>query len=315
MKDEIFVNRNQKDTVFRILFRDRERLLELYNAVAQTNYKDPKELHVVTLENAVFMSMKNDLAFIIDFGLYLYEHQSTINPNLPLRFLHYVSREYEQLTEQRLLYGRRPVPLPAPHFVVFYNGVEELPERQELRLSDLYIRKREEGRDEMSPGEETPCLDLKVVVLNINRGKNQKLLSDCKTLRDYARYTQCVREYRQNMSLRDAVIRAVDECIRNDILSDFLRKNKSEVVSMSIFEYDEEGVRELWRQEAIEDGRAEGLAEGLEKGLADGRAEGIIETGFDCGLSETDILERLQKKLNVSLQRAQEYLQKFGTRE
>ena len=83
-----------KDTVFRMLFRDRRHLLELYNAVSGRSCADPELLEIVTLENAIYMGVKNDLAFLVDFHLYLYEHQSTVNPNMPFRFLQYVAEEY-----------------------------------------------------------------------------------------------------------------------------------------------------------------------------------------------------------------------------
>lgn len=97
-------NRNYKDTVFRMLFSNRKNLLSLYNAVNQRDYKNPDDLEIVTLENAIYMGMKNDLAFIIDTNLYLYEHQSTYNPNIPLRDLFYISNEYQKLVDKKSLY-------------------------------------------------------------------------------------------------------------------------------------------------------------------------------------------------------------------
>lgn len=115
-------NRKYKDTVFRMLFSDKERMLELYNAVSGRHYENPDELQIVTLENAVYMGMKNDLAFLLDTGIYLYEHQSTINPNMPLRDLFYISSEYNGLVDKKSLYSSTVQKIPAPNFVVFYNG-------------------------------------------------------------------------------------------------------------------------------------------------------------------------------------------------
>ncbi len=117
--------RKYKDTIFRMLFQNKKNLLQLYNAVTEKHYEDPEELEIVTLENAVYVGMKNDLAFVIDFGIYLYEHQSTINPNMPYRMFQYISEEYEKLTKDDNLYDSRLVKIPTPHFVVFYNGVDE----------------------------------------------------------------------------------------------------------------------------------------------------------------------------------------------
>ena len=115
-------NRNYKDTVFRMLFSDRKNLLSLYNAVNQTDYRNPEELEIVTLENAIYMGMKNDLAFIMDTNLYLYEHQSTYNPNMPLRDLFYICSEYQKLVDKKSLFSSTLQKIPAPNFIEFYNG-------------------------------------------------------------------------------------------------------------------------------------------------------------------------------------------------
>ena len=115
-------NRNYKDTVFRMLFSDRKNLLSLYNAVNQSNYNNPDDLEIVTLENAIYMGMKNDLAFIMDTNLYLYEHQSTYNPNMPLRDLFYICSEYQKLVDKKSLFSSTLQKIPAPNFIEFYNG-------------------------------------------------------------------------------------------------------------------------------------------------------------------------------------------------
>ncbi|MCM1234989.1 MAG: hypothetical protein NC489_33235, partial [Ruminococcus flavefaciens] len=127
-------SRHYKDTVFRMLFRDKTRLLGLYNAVTGSHYQDPLALEIVTLESAVYLGVKNDIALLIDFNLYLFEHQSTMNPNMPLRFLQYVAAEYGRLTAEENLYGGKLVLIPAPHFIVFYNGTAPCPERLLLKL-------------------------------------------------------------------------------------------------------------------------------------------------------------------------------------
>ena len=123
-RNSVKVRRDHKDTLFRMIFSTRENLLSLYNAVNHSHYTDAKELEIVTLENAVYMNMKNDQAFLLDMQLNLYEHQSTWNPNMPLRFLIYVTKEYQMLIRNQTLYASTLVELPTPHFVVFYNGEE-----------------------------------------------------------------------------------------------------------------------------------------------------------------------------------------------
>ena len=242
------VNRNYKDTVFRMLFSDRKNLLSLYNAVNQKHYTDPEDLEIVTLENAIYMGMKNDLAFIIDTNLYLYEHQSTYNPNMPLRDLFYISNEYQKLLDKKSLYSSSLQKIPAPNFIELYNGTDTLSDFSEHRLSSAF---------ENLSGE--PKLELIVTVLNINEGHNALLMEHCQTLKEYSQYVAKVRKYAVGMPLDQAVEYAVDECIKENILADFLRKNRTEVISMSIFEYDKEEEEKKLRKAEYEAGIQKGV--------------------------------------------------------
>ena len=241
--DVLPANRIYKSRIFAMLFSDRNELLKLYNAINGTSYDDPQLLQINTLENAVYMSMQNDVSFIIDMRLNLYEHQSTYSPNLPVRYLLYVADVYSDYTKDMNLYGSRAVQLPTPKFVIFYNGEAEQPDRKELKLSELF-----------TIPEPDPSLELKAVMLNINKGHNRKLMETCKTLQDYAEYTSRVRTYAAEMSLDEAVERAITECIREGILADFLKKNRAEAKKVSIYEYDEERHMRQTREEGIEDG-------------------------------------------------------------
>ena len=251
-KKQLTTNRNYKDTVFRMLFSDRKNLLSLYNAISGAHYDDPEKLEIVTLENAIYMGMKNDLAFIIDTNLFLYEHQSTYNPNMPLRDLFYISSEYQKLVDHKSLYSSTLLKIPAPQFIVFYNGTEKETDRWVNHLSESF---------ENLSGE--PKLELEVLTLNINEGHNEELMEQCETLREYAQYVHCVRKYAKELELNEAVKLAVDECIRNNILSEFLRANKSEVISMSIFEYDKEEEERKLRKAEFEAGVAAGFNNGI----------------------------------------------------
>ncbi len=209
--------RNYRDTIFRMLFREKKELLSLFNAIHGTAYEDPEELEITTLENAVYMSMKNDISCVLDMQLVLYEHQSTVNPNMPLRDLFYVSRLLEKMTREQDLYTKKRIMLPAPQFIVLYNGREPQLERREFYLSESFTRKPDQ-----------PKLELVVVQININPGFNEELVNSCKTLAEYVQYTERVRRYSQDLPLAEAVEKAVTECIKEDILADFLRKNRSE---------------------------------------------------------------------------------------
>ena len=275
-------NRNYKDTVFRMIFSDRKNLLSLYNAVNGTSYKNPEELEIVTLENAIYMGMKNDLAFIIDTNLFLYEHQSTYNPNMPLRDLFYISSEYQKLVEHKSLYSSTQQKVPAPNFIVFYNGTVKKEDCWTNYLSEAY---------ENLTGE--PNLELKVITLNINEGHNKELMEQCQILREYAQYVAKVREFAGNTELNAAVELAVNECIQNNILAEFLRKHKSEVIAMSIFEYDKEEEEKKLREAEYEAGYDEGKKEIIRRMLEAGESvEKITQyTGY-----KTSELQKLLKE-------------------
>ena len=254
--DVLTANRMYKSRIFAMLFSDRNELLKLYNAINGTSYDDPDLLQVNTLENAVYMSMQNDVSFIIDMRLNLYEHQSTYSPNLPVRYLLYVADVYSDYTKDMNLYGTKAVKLPTPRFVIFYNGQAEQPDRKELKWAEL-----------ASTPESDPSRELKAVMLNINKGHNRKLMETCRTLQDYAEYTFRVREYAAEMPLDLAVEQAITECISEGILADFLRKNRAEAKKVSIYEYDEERHMRQTREEGMEEGYANGFSQGIEQGI------------------------------------------------
>lgn len=239
-----------------MIFHEKKELLALYNAINGTDYTDPELLKINTLKNAVYMSMHNDVSFIIGWELSLYEHQSTFSPNLPLRFLFYVTDVLSEITKDANLYGEKMVQIPAPRFIIFYNGIKNRPEREVLKLSDMF---------EMSTDD--PQLELKALLLNINEGFNEDLKEACKTLGDYTEYTGRVRKYAKEMSIEDAVELAITECIAEGILAEFLSRNRAEAKKVSIYEYDEEKHMRMEREASFEAGLQEGKVVGLQEGL------------------------------------------------
>ena len=274
-------NRQYKDTVFRMLFSEKENLLSLYNAVTGNTYQNADDLKIVTLENAIYMGMKNDLAFMLETNIYLYEHQSTLNPNIPLRDLIYIGIEYQQYVNNKSLYSSSLQKIPAPKFMVFYNGTDVVDDRVELRLSNAY---------EHLAGE--PDLELKVLMLNVNEGHNKELMEQCQTLKEYAIYVARVRKYTSEMNLNDAVARAIDECIKEGILVEFLRKNCSEVKMVSILEYDKEWEEKKLRKAEYEAGKSEGIAE-------------IIQNMYGLGYS----IEKIAEAADKTIEEVEKYLQ------
>lgn len=309
------VRRNVKDRLFRSVFSDdREALLDLYNALHGTNYQDPEELEIVTLENVVYMSMKNDLAFLIAGVLNLHEHQSTLNRNMPLRFLLYLAQEYQKLVAQKKLniYGDKPLALPVPQCVVFYNGNHQVPDKQVLKLSDSFENKNV-----------APDVEVMVHVLNINFGHNKELMEKCHRLWEYAYLIDRMkRNMGSGMRLPDAVDEAILHCIGKDILAEFLLRNRMEVQGMLLEEYDEKEAKRVWRKEAYADGYEEGLEkgieEGIEKGIEKGRQEGVkkgiqvmIETCEELGMSKEKTLEMMMDKFSIEESRARAYMEEY----
>ena len=294
------INKKYKDRVFRVIFHEKKDLLELYNAINDSNYTNPDDLTITTIEDVVYMGMKNDLSFIIGDVMNLYEHQSSFSPNLPLRGLFYFSslyREYIEPVKYRL-YSTSPLHIPFPQYIVFYNGTKKEPERQELKLSDLFIEDK---------GEMNPALDCTAVVLNINLGKNRELMEKCKQLREYAEFIAIIRKYlAEGMQFEKSVEIAVDNCIKNGILADVLQKNRAEVVDMILTEYDEEEFRRAWREDLLNEGFRKGLNNGLSKGI-----KGTIHACMKFNVPKEDVMQNLMEEFSLSQEEAEKYLEEY----
>ena len=291
------VNRTYKSTVFTMLYADKSNLLDLYNAMAGTHYTDPELLEINTLENAIYMTIRNDVSFLIDGRLSLYEHQSTSNPNLPLRFLLYISHLYSRMTKDENLYGTAKVRIPAPEFVVFYNGREQMPERDILKLSDLFM-----------VNDRPIKLELEAVVLNISGENNRELKAACQTLREYAIYTDKIRQYTEEMSLEEAVDRAIRECIHEDVLREFLENHRMEARAMSIFEYDQEKHMRQEREAAWKEGRRSGMEEGRSQGeeqLLTLQIRKKLEKGKDVAVIAAE-LEETEERIRKLIEKIKE---------
>ena len=297
-RNSVKVKRNHKDTLFRMIFSTRENLLSLYNAVNHSHYTDASELEIVTLKNAVYMNMKNDQAFLLDMQLNLYEHQSTWNPNMPLRFLMYVAKEYQMLVRNQTLYASALVKVPTPHFVVFYNGETEQEAETILRLSHSFQQKTDK-----------PELELMVRVLNINLDKKQEVLEACQLLKEYMLLVNKIRRYTDEYKdINQAVEQAVTECIEENILADFLRKNRAEAIEMCIFEYDDKREKELIRKAEYSEGMKEGERIGREAGKKE-EAERIFKIYqlFRANYTENQIKETL----GMNVEEVRKILERF----
>ncbi len=245
------VNRKYKDCLFTTLFSNQATLIDLYNALSEKQYSKDTPLEIITLEDVLFMERKNDICFLLEnHFVVLMEHQSTINENMPFRFLLYVAREYEKILDNNLFYRRRLVKIPTPEFFVFYNGSTGFPERQTLRLSDAFEQKQD-----------SPKLELIADVININYGKNSAVMQKCKLLKQYSYLIAVIRsEQQQHHNLEIAITNAIKHCIDNNILKDFLIKNGSEVINMLKMEFNLDDARAVWKEED----KAEGIEIGMD---------------------------------------------------
>ncbi len=272
------VNRQYKDRLFKRIFRDKKDLLELYNAMNDTNYSNPEDIEVNTLEDVVYMGMKNDVSFLFTEVLNLYEHQSTFNPNLPLRGLLYFAKLYQKIIGPRKdLYSEKLIELPYPQFVVFYNGTKEEPERQVLELSAAFPKEY---------SKENAALQCRAVVLNINLGYNKKVMEKCRKLKEYAQFIAMIREYLKEMgNIEDAVDLAIGECIKQGILEDILREDREEVRSMLLTEYDEQAHIKNEKEISYEEGKKKGedmLSILIQHLLAAGRMDDVNRVTTDA---------------------------------
>lgn len=242
-------NREYRSDVFSMLMEDKANALSLYNAVNNSNYDNPDDVEIYKLDKGISLSVRNDASFILDAHLSVYEHQSTMCPNMPIRSLIYYSNMVERLVKNKNVYGSSKVFLPTPHFAVFYNGDLNQPDIQYMKLSDLF-----------EAPVENPELELTCVVYNINKGHNEQIMKKCQFLREYMVFVDYVRDFYRAMdynNIKDAIERAIDRCIEEDVLKGFLIKNRWEVVKVVELDYTHDRQIQLEREEGREEGRVE----------------------------------------------------------
>ena len=296
MDENVSINRQHKDRLFRALFSSsKENALALYNALNNSSYEDAEALEFNSIDDVVFLGMKNDVSYLFHQELNVYEQNSTPYANLPLRGLFYISRLLEGWVAKKGLdlYGTKQVKIPTPHYVVFYNGTTRAPETEELKLSEAYIK----------PG---GCLELTVKVYNINKGHNGELLRRCRPLYEYAELIGLIRENQAaGMEIGEATLCAVDDCIARGVLAEYLRKHKAEVIGMLLTEYDETRRRALDRKEGYDEGYDKGRDKGRTEGYDKGRTEGYGE-GERSGSEKTAVsaLRSLVQSMNWTLEQA-----------
>ena len=281
-RDRLFIAIFGKDTE-----RSKRWRLDLYNALNGTSYTDPNALKLNTIENVIFVTMYNDVSFLVDSQMTLYEQQSRPNANMPLRGLFYFSQLYQKYLTQEDLDLQRPsiVKIPNPRFIVFYNGQPERPERYKLHLSDAFELEDKSGDFEWT-----------AEAVNINPNKNESLVKSCKPMYDYVRLVEKISaNKKKGMKIEQAVNEAVDWAIRENFLEGFVREQKEEIIGMYLTEYNEERAIRNWREDGIIEGAQQKAVEAARNMLKMnlGIPEQIAQI---TGLSLEQVLE-LQKEL------------------
>ena len=285
-------NPQYKSTLFSTIFSDKVNALEMYNALNGTDYDNPDEITITTLKNVVFINRYNDVSYVLGGVFNLYEHQSTYNPNMPLRSFFYTAQSYEKMVDEKKLLSRSPVKIPTPKFVVFYNGSKEQPDVIVQKLSDSFTNKEVQGD-----------LELAVTMLNVNYGHNAELMKKCKALNAYSLYISKFQEYTEENGLvrEEAARKAIEYCIDNDVMVDFFKEHRKEVVGMML-EVTEEVIMEFIEElEFLTREQAETIEEKLIK--IDAQAETIeskqkeIDAQAEIILAREKEIERLRNVL------------------
>lgn len=260
--------RNYKDSIFRKLFNNKAAIIDLYNALSGSDYPPDTYVKIVTLDNVIFGDRKNDLAFIIENRfIILIEMQSTVNPNMPLRFLVYIAKEFEKLFFSQQIYSSTLVKIPTPEIYVFYDGAKDIPLESELKLSDAFIAKCDKL-----------YLDLNVRVINVNYEKGAELLEKCRLLSDYSQLVHIAKmNYQRTHDLDTAVSEAVTECMEKGILRNFLKENGGEIMSFLYDMLTKEEMEEIREHDGYVRGHADGVQEGKKLGIKEGLARGTTE--------------------------------------
>lgn len=297
----IQTRRNYKDSLFCFLFGREEMKNNLISLVeATTGEYIPKDAEVTinTLENFIYIGIKNDVSCIIGNNLYSFEHQSTENPNMPLRQAIYTFRLYEGYLADAKIYGHRKVMLPFPHCIVLCNDPNMKEEKKIYKLSDSFKK-----------GSFGETCEWTVTCFNINAGHNEQIMKICNALKEYSEFVKVTRQYQDDdMELKDAIDVAITECIKKGILVDVLRKHRMEVADMLFTEYDHEECIKQNREEAFEEGKESGREEGREKGREEGEAA-ILKLSV-C-LAKDGRIQELAK-LNDNPQLVKQYLKEYG---
>ena len=283
----IGVNRKLKDSVFSLLFSDPDILRSLYGALEGVELAPDVPISINTLSDVLFKDQINDLSFTVDKRLVvLTEHQSTVNPNMPIRLLKYIAWVYDDIVVTKKTYAKKLVPIPWPEFFVLYNGKEDCPDKVTLKLSDAFMDSRPAG------------LELIVTVYNINPGHNGGMLKKCAELDGYSFFMDRIREYRKTIADKMlAVKKAIDDCKKRNILREFLEKYSTEVLDMLLTEWKTEEYAEAQREEGREEGEKKKALEDARNFLALGVSPATVAKASGLDLETVKALSEAERRV------------------
>lgn len=240
------INQQRYDHIFKIVFGDKKELLSLYNALSDKDYDNPDDLIINTLEDAVYIGMKNDVSFIINNYLNLYEHQASLCGNLPLRGLFYFSDLYKSLYYEQAIYRKNQIKILTPIFVVFYNGVEDVPDNFDVKLSGSFINPTD-----------SPDVEVIAHIKNINYGHNSNLYHKCSKLKEYSIFVNMVHETlnKDNKEKHaDLLAEIIDSCIHNNILTDILMRERGRIMECFLSHFDADEYIDFVKREGYDEG-------------------------------------------------------------
>lgn len=292
MSVPVTINREHKSTLFCYIFGSEENkhyLLSLYNAVNDTSYTNVDDIEINTIEDFIYIRMKNDVSFILNTDLSLYEHQSTYNPNMPLRGLLYFSTLYSQFISEKNknIYGKSLVKIPTPRYIVFYNGNDNYPDKLELKLSDAFERPDTSGQFEWT-----------ATMLNINKGHNQDIMNKCQALFQYSDFIAKVKEFKKTFPIKEAIDKAVNYAIENNYLNGFFKKHKEGIMHSCLSEFNEEAFRKGIHNE--------GFGEGFDNAISK-----FIQKSQFKGLSFDDTITEVMDYFDLTKEKAAELVKEY----
>ena len=277
-------NPQYKDRLFKLIFGKPENKIWTLSLFNGSSYTDPEEIQITTIEDVLYLSMRNDVSFLIDDSMNLYEQQSTFNPNMPMRFLIYAGMLYGKFTTSTESYNRYSSTLqkaPAPRCICFYNGTDDKPEKEVLSLADAFDSKGD--------------IEVRVTMLNINYGKNRALMEACKPLNEYAWFVNAVRGLKEKTGdLEKAVDIAIIDMPDDFLIKEFVMAHKAEVKYVFLTEYDEAKAIAEWKQDGIDEANQRVATDMLKENLPLTLIQRIST------LSE-ETIRKIAKELNITV--------------